>query len=128
MTTMTFREKQRRDRIACEVIKHNRSIAEVADRYNITKTTVRRYMDEFTAHVTRPKTIDRAWFLEIELHVGNDTRHLCHVFFADSKPEAEAYAASYRPDYRGNDNPSYELQVKSGPWRLTNNFDMLQEY
>lgn len=128
MTTMTFAEKQRRDRIACEVIQHGQKIAAVALRHGVSASTVRRYMDEYTARATQPKTIDRAWFLEIELHVGNDTRHLCHVFFADSKPEAEAYAASYRPDYRGNDNPSYELQVKSGPWRLANNFDMLQEY
>jgi len=33
-----------------------------------------------------------------------------------------------KPDYRGNENPEYQLQVKGGPFKLIENLWMLEEY
>ena len=117
--------------IANSVLKHGRKIADVANDFGISKSTVRRAMDKFTdesLRVKRDETIDKAYLISIELHVGNDTRHLTRLFFADSLEEAKKVMDTERPNYRGNENPSYQLQVKGGPFKLTENLHMMEEY
>jgi len=72
--------------------------------------------------------IEKAYLIHIEMHVGNDTRHIHKLIYADSYDDAVVILANERPDYRGNDDPSYELQIKSGPHKLTENLWMLTEY
>jgi len=74
------------------------------------------------------KAVDNAYLVHIEMHVGNDTRHLHQVIYAPNKEEAEKVTAKMKPDYRGNDDPSYQLQIKGGPFKLTENLWMLEEY
>lgn len=127
MMKITFEQRC----IAQSVIKHNRKIADVANDFGVSKSSVRRYMDKYTEEslrVKREETIDNAYFIHIELHVGNDTRHLTRVFFAESDEAAKKVMAAERPDYRGNENPSYQLQVKGGPFKLTENLNLLEDY
>jgi len=63
--------------------------------------------------------IENAYLIHIEMHVGNDTRHLNKLIWANSKEEAVEIMANTKPDYRGNEDPSYSLQIKSGPFKLT---------
>jgi len=72
--------------------------------------------------------IENAYLVHIELHDVNDTRHLHQVIYAPNRAEAETVTANIKPDYRGNDDPSYQLQVKGGPFKLTENLWMLEEY
>lgn len=118
-------------KIAEAVLKHNMPIAEAAEISGISKTTVRRYMDKYAEAALQPKveeTIENAYFIHIEIHVGNDTRHLHKVFYAENISDAKWIMENERPDYRGNENPSYDLQVKSGPFKLSENFSLLEEY
>jgi len=75
-----------------------------------------------------PQTLENAWFIHIELHVGNDTRHLHQVVYATDEVKARVLMNDLKPDYRGNNEPSYSLQIKSGPWKLTEHHDYLTEY
>lgn len=72
--------------------------------------------------------IKNAYLVHIEMHVGNDTRHLHQLIYAPNEEEAKQVVAAMKPDYRGNENPSYQLQVKGGPFKLTENLWMLEEY
>ena len=72
--------------------------------------------------------IEKSWLIHIEIHVGNDTRHMHKLIEADTYEEAQEQMENYQPEYRGNDDPSYQLQVKGGPFRLTDNLWMLTEY
>jgi len=72
--------------------------------------------------------IENAYLVQIEMHVGNDTRHLHQLIYAPNKEEAETVMAAMKPDYRGNENPEYQLQVKGGPFKLIENLWMLEEY
>lgn len=127
MMRLDFKEQA----IAEAVIKKNKKIAEVATLWGVSKTTVRRYMDKYTEEslrVKREETIDNAYLVHLELHVGNDTRHLHKLIYAESKDAAEKIMEAMRPDYRGNETPSYQLQIKGGPFKLTDNLWMLEEY
>ena len=77
---------------------------------------------------TTPETLENAWLIHIEIHVGNDTRHLHQVIYATSEAEAQTIMSVTKPDYRGNVSPDYSLQIKSGPWKLTENHEILTEY
>lgn len=124
---LTFEQKI----IAEAVLKSNKTITEVANNFGISNSTVRRYMDKYTdemLRVKREETIENAYLIHIEMHVGNDTRHLHQLIYAPNQEEAEKIMEGYQPNYRGNDNPSYQLQVKSGPFKLTENLSMLEEY
>lgn len=117
--------------IANSVLKHGRKIAAVANDFGVSKSTVRRAMDKYTEEslrVKREETIDKAYLIFIELHVGNDTRHLTRLFYAESIEDAKKVMDAERPNYRGNENPSYQLQVKGGPFKLTENLNMLEDY
>jgi hypothetical protein len=117
--------------IAEIVIKQNRKIADVAKQFGISKSTVRRYMDKYTEEslrVKRDESIENAYLVHIEMHVGNDTRNLHQLIYAPNKEEAVRVVAAMKPDYRGNKSPSYQLQVKGGPFKLTENLWMLEEY
>jgi hypothetical protein len=74
------------------------------------------------------KALDTAYIVHIEIHTGNDTRHLHQVIYAPNKKEAETVMANIKPDYRGNADPSYQLQIKGGPFKLSENLWMLEEY
>jgi hypothetical protein len=74
------------------------------------------------------QAIENAYLVHIEMHVGNDTRHLHQVIYAPNKEEAEQVVAAMKPDYRGNETPPYQLQIKGGPFKLTENLWMLEEY
>ena len=127
MMKLTFEQKT----IAESVLKKGRKIKETADLFGVSVSTVRRNMNKYSEEslrVTREETIDNAYLIHIELHVGNDTRHLNQLVYAENKEAAEKIMAEMKPDYRGNETPSYQLQVKSGPWKLTENLWMLEEY
>jgi hypothetical protein len=53
---------------------------------------------------------------------------LHQVIYAESEALARAEMTDLEPDYRGNNNPEYQLQIKSGPWKLTEHYDYLTEY
>lgn len=74
------------------------------------------------------QTLENAWLIHIEMHVGNDTRHLHQVVYAETELAARVLMDDLKPDYRGNNDPSYQLQVKSGPWKLTEHHSYLTEY
>ncbi len=117
--------------IAEEVIKQNKRIGKTALTWGISKSTVVRYMDKYMEELAAKKaaeTIENAYIVHIEIHVGNDTRHLHQIIYAPHKEEAEKVMANMKPDYRGNDDPSYQLQIKSGPFKLTENLWLLEEY
>lgn len=117
--------------IAEAVLSNGMKIAEVAKDWGVSKTTVRRYMDLYSDESLQPKvdqTIENAYLIHIELHVGNDTRHLHKVVYAESKDDAKWLMEAERVDYRGNEDPAYSLQVKSGPFKLTENLSLLEEY
>jgi hypothetical protein len=75
-----------------------------------------------------PRTLENAWLVHIEMHVGNDTRHLHQVIYAETEIAAKVMFNELQPDYRGNPNPDYQLQVKSGPWKLSECHEYLSEY
>ena len=117
--------------IAEAVLSNGMKIAEVAKDWGISKTTVRRYMDLYSDESLQPKvdqTIENAYLIHIELHVGNDTRHLHRLVYAENEGDAKYLMEAEKVDYRGNEDPSYQLQVKSGPFKLTENLSLLEEY
>ncbi len=117
--------------IAEAILKNGMKIAEVAKDWGVSKTTVRRYMDLYSAESLQPKvdqTIENAYLIHIELHVGNDTRHLHRLVYAENEGDAKWLMETEKVDYRGNEDPSYQLQVKSGPFKLTENLSLLEEY
>ena len=127
MMRLTFEQKA----IAESVLKQGRKIKETANLFGVSVSTVRRNMDKYSEEslrVAREETIDNAYLIHIEIHTGNDTRHLHKLIYAPSKDEAEKIMQDMTPDYRGHENPDYQLQVKSGPWKLTENLWMLEEY
>lgn len=127
MMKITFEQKS----IAQSVIKHNRKIADVANDFGVSKSTVRRYMDLYTEEslrVKREETIENAYIVHIEIHVGNDTRHTHKLIYADNYVDAAVIVEDMKPDYRGNETPSYQLQIKGGPFKLTENLWMLEDY
>ncbi len=127
MMNITFEQKC----IAKSVLSHGRKIATVANDFGVSKSTVRRYMDKYTdemLRVKREETIENAYLIHIEIHVGNDTRHTHRVIYADSHEAAQKIVEDEKPNYRGNETPSYQLQVKGGPFKLTENLWMLEEY
>jgi uncharacterized protein YjcR len=117
--------------IAEAVLSNGMKIAEVAKDWGVSKTTVRRYMDLYSDESLQPKvdqTIENAYLIHIELHVGNDTRHLHRLVYAENEGDAKYLMEAEKVDYRGNEDPSYQLQVKSGPFKLTENLSLLEEY
>ena len=117
--------------IAEAVLSNGMKIAEVAKDWGVSKTTVRRYMDLYSDESLQPKvdqTIENAYLIHIEIHVGNDTRHLHRLVYAENEGDAKYLMEAEKVDYRGNEDPSYQLQVKSGPFKLTENLSMLEEY
>ena len=117
--------------IAEAVLSNGMKIAEVAKDWGVSKTTVRRYMDLYSDESLQPKvdqTIENAYLIHIEIHVGNDTRHLHRLVYAENEGDAKYLMEAEKVDYRGNEDPSYQLQVKSGPFKLTENLSLLEEY
>lgn len=117
--------------IAEAVLSNGMKIAEVAKDWGVSKTTVRRYMDLYSNESLQPKadqTIENAYLIHIEIHVGNDTRHLHRLVYAENEGDAKYLMEAEKVDYRGNEDPSYQLQVKSGPFKLTENLSLLEEY
>jgi hypothetical protein len=116
--------------IAEAVIVRKIPIAEVAEDWGISEAEIRGCMDRCTNALKKPvdETIDNAYLIHIEMHVGNDTRHLTKLIYAENEKDAEEIMANEKPDYRGNETPSYQLQIKGGPFKLTENLDMLEEY
>lgn len=113
--------------IAESVLSHGNKIKMTANNFGVSPSTVRRYMDLYTDEMLL-ETLENAYLVHIEMHVGNDTRHLTQTIYARSKEEAVKKMNELKPDYRGNENPAYELQVKGGPFKLTENHRMMKEY
>lgn len=67
--------------------------------------------------------IDCAWIVYYELHVDDQTFCVHKIVYGADKAEARSEFAKLRSEHGDH----YHLQLKGGPFKLTENFYMMEE-
>lgn len=67
--------------------------------------------------------IHYAWIVYYELHVDDQTFAVHKIVYGDNKAEAESEFAKLR----SKEGDHYHLQVKGGPFKLTEDFWLMEE-